>query len=240
MIEGLIEGLVKRENGGFIHEADPRVRGTFPLILAVSFALSHNFLCQVIDAAFLIAFVAVSKSLRRFIKVLMMVASFSLLVFLFSSLGAPLAQAALSSFKFAGVLLSFFITFMLFTPDEIELVLRWLKLPNDFVFLIAASFRFAPLLISDIKEVVENQMSRGFQFSKNPILLAKRMKALMVPIAVTALERSEELADAMIFRGYGMTPKPTSMYELKLRRKDLALLFASATAGFCLVLFSLI
>ena len=240
MMDGLLEGFVKRDDEGFVARIDPRARTTFPLLLAVSFMLSHSIFPQTLSISSLIVFVIVAGNARRFTRVLKTISPFAVLIFLFSLFSTAPIQAAVSALKFAGVMMSLFAVFMLLSPEEIELIMRWLRLPRNVVFLFSASVRFVPILISDLREVIDNQMSRGLKITKNPVSLAKGMESIMVPLTLTAVQRSEELADSMVIRGYGISEKSTSMYVLRAGWKDFVFLLVSAIAGCSLILINMI
>jgi energy-coupling factor transport system permease protein len=122
--------------------------------------------------------------------------------------------------------------FLTSTPDELEQVMKWLKLPSDFVMIFVIAVRFVPVLLLDALQIMDAQRSRGLEFDKGNILQRLRNSIpILVPLIAVALNRSLDLAEAMDSRAYGATKSPTSLYHLSLHRFDaLVLIVLTATA----------
>ncbi len=70
---------------------------------------------------------------------------------------------------------------------------------------VAMSFRFVPIVASELEAIVKAQASRGGDFGATgagPIRKAKAYLPLFVPVVVRALERAELLVEAMESRRY--------------------------------------
>ena len=72
---------------------------------------------------------------------------------------------------------------------------------------------------------MDAQKARGLELEKGGFL--KRIRnyvPVLIPLIVSAIRRSLELAEAMESRAWGATKNRTNLYALKLRRGDFALL----------------
>ena len=81
---------------------------------------------------------------------------------------------------------------------------------------------------------MDAQKARGLELEKGGLL--KRIRnyvPVLIPLIVSAIRRSLELAEAMESRAWGATKKRTNLYLLKLRRGDYALL--AITVGILVV-----
>jgi energy-coupling factor transport system permease protein len=72
---------------------------------------------------------------------------------------------------------------------------------------------------------MDAQKARGLELEKGGLL--KRIRnyvPVLIPLIVSAIRRSLELAEAMESRAWGATKKRTNLYLLKLHKGDFALL----------------
>jgi energy-coupling factor transport system permease protein len=72
---------------------------------------------------------------------------------------------------------------------------------------------------------MDAQKARGLELEKGNLL--KRIRnyvPVLIPLIVSAIRRSLELAEAMESRGWGATKKRTNLYALRLHKGDIALL----------------
>jgi energy-coupling factor transport system permease protein len=90
--------------------------------------------------------------------------------------------------------------------------------------------RFVPVLAEEAQTIMDAQKARGLELEKGNFL--KRIRnyiPILIPLIVSAIRRSLELAEAMESRAWGATKKRTNLYVLKMRRGDFAL--AAVTVG---------
>jgi energy-coupling factor transport system permease protein len=84
----------------------------------------------------------------------------------------------------------------------------------------------------DAFQIMDAQKSRGLEFEKgNIVKRVRNMVPILIPLVVNSVIRSGELAEAMESRAYGSTPRPTSLYGMRVRWYD----WAEAVAGFLLL-----
>ena len=100
--------------------------------------------------------------------------------------------------------------------------LRHLKVPvNELSMMLTIAFRFIPILLDETQKVMDAQRIRGNEFGVGSLL--EQMKALVpvfLPIFVSTLNRSEELANVMDVRGYRADQKRSSFRKLHWKRVD--------------------
>lgn len=101
--------------------------------------------------------------------------------------------------------------------------LRVIKFPtHEVAMTISIALRFIPTILEETKRIMNAQSSRGADFAHGSIF--KRFKAivsLIVPLFISAFERSGQLAEAMEARGYDPRGKRTRYRVLKFRLSDL-------------------
>jgi energy-coupling factor transport system permease protein len=105
------------------------------------------------------------------------------------------------------------------------LALEQSRVPYEFSFAFTTAVRFVPVLAEEAQTIMDAQKARGLELEKGNLL--KRIRnyvPVLIPLIVSAIRRSLELAEAMESRAWGATKKRTNLYALKLRRGDFALL----------------
>ena len=94
-------------------------------------------------------------------------------------------------------------------------------LAHEIAMTLSIALRFIPTLLDETERIMKAQASRGVDFNHGGLF--KRFGAviaLIIPLFVSALERSEELANAMIVRGYDPRAKRTRYRLLRFTWRD--------------------
>jgi energy-coupling factor transport system permease protein len=105
------------------------------------------------------------------------------------------------------------------------LALEQTRLPYEFSFAFTTAVRFVPVLAEEAQTIMDAQKARGLELEKGNFM--KRIRnyiPVLIPLIVSAIRRSLELAEAMESRAWGATKKRTNLYVLKFHRGDFALL----------------
>ena len=127
-------------------------------------------------------------------------------------------------------------------PMDMTYAFEWYMTPlkplhfptHEIAMTLSIALRFIPTLLDETERIMKAQASRGVDFNHGGLF--KRFGAviaLIIPLFVSALERSEELANAMIVRGYDPRAKRTRYRLLRFSWRDIIafLLVGAAFAG---------
>ena len=132
-------------------------------------------------------------------------------------------------------------------PMDMTYAFEWYMTPlkpihfpvHEIAMTLSIALRFIPTLLDETERIMKAQASRGVDFNHGGLF--KRfgaVVALIIPLFVSALERSEELANAMIVRGYDPKAKRTRYRLLKFSWRDIiAFLFIALIFAGIIVLF---
>jgi energy-coupling factor transport system permease protein len=175
----------------------------------------------------------VQKEWLRSLRGAAFLASFIFLVNLASSFftsgyvltAAAVENSAAMTLRFVVLVESFSVFFLTTSPDHLGLALEQTRVPYEFAFAFTTAVRFVPVLAEEAQTIMDAQKARGLELEKGGIL--KRIRnyvPVLIPLIVSAIRRSLELAEAMESRAWGATKKRTNLYALRLRRGDFALL----------------
>lgn len=133
-------------------------------------------------------------------------------------------------------------------PMDMTYAFEWYMTPlkpirfpvHEIAMTLSIALRFIPTLLDETERIMKAQASRGVDFNHGGIF--KRFGAiiaLIIPLFVSALERSEELANAMIVRGYDPRAKRTRYRLLRFSWRDIiAFLFIGGIFAGIIVMFA--
>ena len=136
-----------------------------------------------------------------------------------------LENAIAMTLRFIVLVESFSIFFLTTSPDHLGLALEQTHIPYEFCFAFTTAVRFVPVLAEEAQTIMDAQKARGLELERGNFL--KRIRnyiPILIPLIVSAIRRSLELAEAMESRAWGATKKRTNLYMLKMHRGDLVLI----------------
>lgn len=237
MAKAIYEGLKFRYKTTVIHRLDPRVKMLLSIVLFALALLGFNFYQEIITFVLVAVPATLAKSLKRLMRVVALSITFGVFVVAINLLaGGTVVESIVLAVRFLEIVASTSLFFVTTSPDELEYVLRWFRMPRDFVFAFATSIRFVPVLLMDLTQIIDAQKSRGLELDKGgPIKRIRNLVPVLIPLIVNSLVRSGELAEAMESRGYGAVKKPTSMDVLRLKTNDWAALSLILPGGALLI-----
>ena len=116
-------------------------------------------------------------------------------------------------------------------PMDMTYAFEWYMMPlkpihfpvHEIAMTLSIALRFIPTILDETERIMKAQSSRGVDFNHGGLF--KRFGAvisLIIPLFVSALERSEELANAMIVRGYDPRAKRTRYRLLRFTWRDIS------------------
>ena len=224
-------------SGGFVfrrvvspfHRLDPRVK----LLVSIEFFVLSLLVPTVPEIALVLVAIllvaTVAKSLRRIGRTIAFSSLFAVFIFVLNYFLVPgILNAILYSFRFLAIISSTSLFFITTSPDELEQIMKWMRVPRDVVFAFVTAVRFIPVVMLDAFQIMDAQKSRGLEFERgNVVRRVRNMVPILIPLVVNSVIRSGELAEAMESRAYGSTPKPTSLYGMRTRWYDRAVALGS-------------
>lgn len=222
--------LFYTEKDSVLHSLDPRVKiiGTIAGIAALMLYNDPRILIPLFFA-FLVAGRLLGKiEMReqlRLLKPLLPIVIITLIVW--PLIYEPRLKGLLFGVSFAMRLLTFaLITFLLLmTTTQRDLILGFVRLgmPYEFGLTISIALRYIPTLYILTRNIMDAQKSRGWEIEKgNPLVRAKKMTAVLIPLLVASLKTAHELSIALESRALGAGRKRTFIYDINMKGRDYA------------------
>ncbi len=115
--------------------------------------------------------------------------------------------------------------------------LKVIKFPaHEIAMTISIALRFIPTILEETQKIMKAQASRGVDLQEGK--LKEKIGAiisLIIPLFISAFQRSEELANAMEARGYNPSAKRTRYRQLKFKGIDLtSIIVSTLVLGMCI------
>jgi energy-coupling factor transport system permease protein len=232
----VFDGLKFRRVYSPIHNLDPRMKFVYVCTVFVAAILFSEVIPLIALFLMPIPFVLLARVQKEWLRSLRgaaFLAGFIFLVNLASSFfysgyvltAAAVENSAAMTLRFVVLVESFSVFFLTTSPDHLGLALEQSRVPYEFAFAFTTAVRFVPVLAEEAQTIMDAQKARGLELEKGGVL--KRIRnyvPVLIPLIVSAIRRSLELAEAMESRAWGATKKRTNLYALKLHRGDFALL----------------
>jgi len=224
-----------------IHQLDPRVKFFYVLVMFV-IAIMFNQLIPLILLFFIqLPFVFVAGVQREWVRSLRGALFFAIMIFLFNFVfqyfwteyplppsPSLLEYSIAMTLRFIVLIESFSMFFLTTSPDDLGLALEQSHVPYEFCFAFTTAVRFVPVLAEEAQTIMDAQKARGLELERgNFIKKVKNYIPILIPLIVSAIRRSLELAEAMESRAWGATEKRTNLYVLRVKRGDYLLALIS-------------
>lgn len=236
-----------------VHKLDPRIKILVTFMFILSLFFINNFYPYIFVALFIFGVVNISKVPLKYvikgIKPLLIIIFITFFINLFMTKGDILFKIGPLTASIEGLRVGIFMALRLvflivgtslltLTTSPISLTDGIEKLLNPFkkigvpahelAMMMTIALRFIPTLLEETDKIMKAQMARGADFeSGNIIKRAKSLIPLLVPLFVSAFRRADELAMAMEARCYRGGENRTRMKELRMEKRDFAVLYAS-------------
>lgn len=105
---------------------------------------------------------------------------------------------------------------------------------HEMALIVMIAFRFIPIMLEELNNLMDAQASRGVEFKHCSVgKKCKNIYSVLVPLFLSTVRRSSDLAMAMEARGYRGEGPTTKMYPLVYSRAD-------KIAYACMILYFLI
>ncbi len=98
---------------------------------------------------------------------------------------------------------------------------------GDFSLMTMLAIKFIPILLGETQRIIKAQSARGVDFeSGNFFRRARNLLPILTPLFHSVFKRADDLAVALLARGYVSGAKRTYLHELKMKKKDYGVLAA--------------
>lgn len=231
----VFDGLKFRKVYSPIHNLDPRIKFIYVIAIFISAIAFYEIIPLVFLFFLQIPFVLLARVQKQWLRSLRGAAFLATFIFVINVLTTYLTtnyvltavnveNAGAMTLRFVVLVESFSVFFLTTSPDHLGLALEQTRVPYEFAFAFTTAVRFVPVLAEEAQTIMDAQKARGLELEKGGLL--KRIRnyvPILIPLIVSAIRRSLELAEAMESRAWGATKKRTNLYSLKLHRGDFAL-----------------
>jgi energy-coupling factor transport system permease protein len=230
----VFDGLKFRRVYSPIHNLDPRIKFIYVCAIFVIAIIFWELIPLIVLFVIQIPFVILAgvkrewiRSMRggAFLATIIFITNFAVAYIGARGLAESLENAIALTLRFVVLIESFSIFFLTTSPDHLGLALEQTGMPYEFCFAFTTAVRFVPVLAEEAQTIMDAQKARGLELERGNFL--KRIRnyiPILIPLIVSAIRRSLELAEAMESRAWGATKKRTNLYVLKTHKNDFLLI----------------
>jgi len=232
----VFSGLKFRKIYSPIHNLDPRIKFLYVCAIFVAALIFWQLLPLIVLFLMQVPFVIIAGVRREWLRSMRGAAFLAIVIFLtnfiFSFIGASyrvtpenVEGATALTLRFVVLVESFSVFFLTTSPDHLGLALEQTHVPYEFVFAFTTAVRFVPVLADEAQTIMDAQKARGLELERGNFL--KRIRnyiPILIPLIVSAIRRSLELAEAMESRAWGATKNRTNLYVLRMHKGDFILI----------------
>jgi len=235
----IFDGFRFRRTSSPVHALDPRVKFLYVCIIFVIAVLFNQLLPLLVLFIVQIPFVFVARVRKEWLRSMRGSALFAAFIFAtnwlsyyfyggFESLSGVLERSLAMTLRFIVLVESFSIFFLTTSPDHLGLALEQSGIPYEFCFAFTTAIRFVPVLAEEAQTIMDAQKARGLELEKGKFFnRIRNYVPILIPLIVSAIRRSLELAEAMESRAWGAITKRTNLYILEMKRGDYLLVAIS-------------
>jgi energy-coupling factor transport system permease protein len=233
-----VEGFKFTRMDSPIHRLDPRSKFILTLGFFITSLMFTNIIALLVIFLAQIPGVVLAKSPGRWLRALR--GGLFLFAFIFVMnliFGTPIVTSLAFAIRFLAIMSAFSFFFMTTSADDLGLALEQVHVPYSISFTFTTAVRLVPTMAVDAQTVVDAQRSRGLELDKGNFM--KRIRnyiPILIPLIISAIRRSVELAEALESRAFGATEKRTAIVTLKMRLADYLVILATF-AGIGLALY---
>ncbi|MEM1514561.1 MAG: energy-coupling factor transporter transmembrane component T [Thermoproteota archaeon] len=228
----IFEGLRFRNISSPIHRIDPRAKFLYVCVFFAIAVLFVRLMPLLILFFSQMPLVIIARIKREWIRLMRGSIFFAAIIFIANTVSlhfyggypslAPIIEHSLAmTLRFLILIESFSIFFATTSPDMLGLSLEQMGVPYTFCFAFTTAIRFVPVLAEEAQTIMDAQKARGLELEQgNFIKRTRNYIPILIPLIVSAIRRSMELAEAMESRAWGASKKRTNLYSLKIGMKD--------------------
>ena len=205
-----------------IHRLDPRSKFILTLGFFAVSLLFTNIYALLITFIVQIPVVLLARSINRWLRSMRGGLFLGFFIFVMNVIfGTPIVSSLAFTTRFFAIMSAFSFFFMTTSADDLGLALEQIHVPYSISFTFTTAVRLVPTMAIDAQTVVDAQRSRGLELDKgNFIKRVRNYIPILIPLIISAIRRSVELAEALESRAFGATEKRTAIVRLRLRAAD--------------------
>lgn len=197
--------------------------------MAIGFSILGMLFLDIVPLLLVLAtmlpFLALARSLRQWAKSLRGLSMLAGFILIINTFFITLSFAISTVLRLVVLMTAFSLFFLTVHPDDFALALIKLRIPYDFAFAFSMAFRYVPTIATETETIRDAQMSRGLELERGNLLQKVRnYLPILIPIIVSSIRRALQVAESLESRAFGSTNARTSLYELHLRKKDVAMM----------------
>lgn len=221
-----VEGFKFTRIDSPIHRLDPRSKFILTLGFFTASLMFTNVYAQLIIFAVQIPGVILARSVGRWLSSMRGGLFLGFFIFIMNAIfGTPIASSLAFTARFFAIVSAFSFFFMTTSADDLGLALEQIHVPYSISFTFTTAVRLVPTMAIDAQTVVDAQRSRGLELDKgNFVKRVRNYIPILIPLIISAIRRSVELAEALESRAFGATEKRTAIVTLRMRAADYAVI----------------
>lgn len=224
-----VEGFKFTRMESPIHRLDPRAKFILTLGFFVTALLFTNTFVLLVVFLAQLPGVVLAKTFRRWLRSMRGLLFLGLFILVMNIVfGTPLSSAIGFMMRFFAITSAFSFFFMTTSADDLGLAMEQIHVPYSISFTFTTAVRLVPTMAVDAQTVVDAQRSRGLELDKGNFM--KRVRnyiPILIPLIISAIRRSVELAEALESRAFGATEKRTTIVTLRMRVPDYLIILAT-------------
>ena len=121
-------------------------------------------------------------------------------------------------------------------PSLTAALVSQVKIPYEYAFMFTSALRFMPDFIAESHAVREAQICRGYVQSRNPLKRIVAYAALVEPMVLRAITRSDTMAMSLELRGFGSSRR-TFTQQIAFQTRDYLMLAFLGVVTVLLILY---
>ena len=215
----LFEGFKFKQKVTLLHRMDPRPKFLIALTIFMLSLIFANFIVLLVLFISQLPLVYVSKSMRRWFGSMKGGVVLAAMIFIMNFLtGSTLVFSATMTLRFIVLVSAFSMFFMTTSPDDLGLALEKARLPYTLSFTFTTAVRLVPTIALEAQTIVDAQRSRGLELDRGGLIQrVRKYVPILIPLIVSAIRRSTELAEALESRAFGAVKdrQPLAMLQMK-------------------------
>lgn len=224
-----VEGFKFTRMDSPIHRLDPRSKFILTIGYFAASLLFTNIYALLIIFVVQIPGVLLARTVNRWLRSMRGGLFLGFFIFIMNAIfGTPIVSSLAFTTRFFAIMSAFSFFFMTTSADDLGLALEQIHVPYSISFTFTTAVRLVPTMAIDAQTVVDAQRSRGLELDKgNFIKRVRNYIPILIPLIISAIRRSVELAEALESRAFGATEKRTAIVTLKMRAADYFVILAT-------------